>query len=306
MNRVRSSPGSSPPARGTPTARWVARLALRFIPACAGNTFDGIRFICRPTVHPRLRGEHLQPPPGHPSGVRFIPACAGNTESWSTGGRRRAVHPRLRGEHANWRPNSETVSGSSPPARGTLCDGFFRRAAGRFIPACAGNTVDQVGGRRPGAVHPRLRGEHPSGEAFGLVTNGSSPPARGTHHIPGGRNRPKRFIPACAGNTDRRCTSPMLIAGSSPPARGTHPWHRFQAPSPRFIPACAGNTIAARYQLGRFAGSSPPARGTLSGTGAPRLRRRFIPACAGNTAPAAGRASSCAVHPRLRGEHATI
>ncbi len=52
---------------------------------------------------------------------------------------------------------------------------------------------------------------------------------------------------------------------------------------PRFIPACAGNT---RSSSARIWG-----------------RSWFIPACAGNTTHHHEHVSTCAVHPRLRGEH---
>ena len=50
--------GSSPPARGTPFKGDRQVAAMRFIPACAGNT---LRWQARwrgLPVHPRLRGEH--------------------------------------------------------------------------------------------------------------------------------------------------------------------------------------------------------------------------------------------------------
>ncbi len=50
--------GSSPPARGTPTLMRHGMPETRFIPACAGNTHDGVSIMPQITVHPRLRGEH--------------------------------------------------------------------------------------------------------------------------------------------------------------------------------------------------------------------------------------------------------
>ena len=213
----------------------------------------------------------------------------------------------------------------------------------RFIPACAGNTSAHPPMALRHAVHPRVRGEHRLILGALVVVAGSSPRARGTRREPSRRDARRRFIPACAGNTERSaslsrsqtvhprvrgehgcrpCPSSRL-RGSSPRARGTRPETLFPCRCGRFIPACAGNTcpiwashVAASVHprvrgehsraLTRFRignGSSPRARGTL-------LRRylippfsRFIPACAGNTSPRGRSLGACSVHPRVRGEH---
>ncbi len=155
-----SSPGSSPPARGTPADEDGSDGDDGLIPACAGNTQK--RPSCRSTdrAHPRLRGEHIwsgvidamaagsSPPargtPGVPSGSGFmsglIPACAGNTDTYTGPNSPSAAHPRLRGEHARCATASIFRRGSSPPARGTLIKTWAARFDGRLIPACAGNT----------------------------------------------------------------------------------------------------------------------------------------------------------------------
>ena len=50
--------GSSPQARGTPNAVLTAVIALRFIPAGAGNTAVITALTSWASVHPRRRGEH--------------------------------------------------------------------------------------------------------------------------------------------------------------------------------------------------------------------------------------------------------
>ena len=50
--------GSSPPARGTPARRVLARFNHRFIPARAGNTTSTRCGTAATSVHPRPRGEH--------------------------------------------------------------------------------------------------------------------------------------------------------------------------------------------------------------------------------------------------------
>jgi hypothetical protein len=72
---------------------------------------------------------------------RFIPACAGNAGSDCRGSVLPLVHPHLRGERDWSYRGQEAGPGSSPPVRGTLGPGYWRRCIGRFIPACAGNAL---------------------------------------------------------------------------------------------------------------------------------------------------------------------
>ena len=213
--------------------------------------------------------------------------------------------------------------GSSPPARGTLCEAAELLLDDRFIPACAGNTIRSC--------------------EWSMKSAGSSPPARGTPETRPAAVRPVRFIPACAGNTCRPApwthrapVHPRLRGeheaqqqlehreyGSSPPARGTQPHQVDRGALRRFIPACAGNTPRAATCAPRHpvhprlrgehpgvvqlsdmnVGSSPPARGTPQVPAAVSDIHRFIPACAGNTSSGSSPACCASVHPRLRGEH---
>ena len=263
--------GSSPHARGTLLGLSCGVSLEGIIPACAGNTG-----LCEVGCYdewgssPHARGTRgdvsaCRLPPG------IIPACAGNT------GRRRPVrwlrrdHPRMRGEH-----DVEVVvlvhfRGSSPHARGTRWSFCFSFHCLGIIPACAGNT------RRGRCTccrwrdHPRMRGEHISRGRPCLVTNGSSPHARGTL---GGAPHVVvivGIIPACAGNTQcrvgiwrnrgdhprmrgehgRRVYVPVLPAGSSPHARGTLPSTGYCPLGMGIIPACAGNTSGRAYKTTR-------------------------------------------------------
>ena len=112
--------------------------------------------------------------------------------------------------------------------------------------------------------------------------SGSSPRWRGTPaQLVEGR-RPRRFIPARAGNTPGRgvaSVSPTV----HPRAGGEHPylvWH--------------GQEVD---------GSSPRGRGTQENETRPIVVRRFIPARAGNTGSAGPRHRLDTVHPRAGGEH---
>ena len=194
------------------------------------------------------------------------------------------------------------MDGSSPRARGTRIDDWQWECHVRFIPACAGNTLQKVAhcaGRRfiPACagntileraaeilapVHPRVRGEHGELVAERLVFRGSSPRARGTRWIHAVSQHFHRFIPACAGNTHAAtCFGNQVTV--HPRVRGEHGRRQ--------------TTVAP------FSGSSPRARGTRSDTTTCAGAGWFIPACAGNTRPSSQQSGPGPVHPRVRGEH---
>ncbi len=154
-------------------------------------------------------------------------------------------------------------------------------------------------------VHPRWRGEHETAERDTGKFAGSSPLARGTLFGRRIQALHKRFVPAGAGNTQKRDA------------------HYFFS---RFIPAGAGNasdagrvgagvTVHPRWRGERNAGratgchrngSSPLARGTrLGAKHAPPLLR-FIPAGAGNACCDVVLHVTSPVHPRWRGEHLLV
>ena len=251
----------------------------------------------------------------------------------------------MRGQHGYrvWFPTR--IVGSSPHARGTL--GLYEQLSplGRFIPACAGNTIRLVIRRVPSLVHPRMRGEHSPITIRAGASAGSSPHARGTRDRDTSWGRLARFIPACAGNTPgpqsaahQASVHPRmrgehidhgvddrLVDGSSPHARGTRAagWQRTHLH--RFIPACAGNTpgrlagqtpwsVHPRMRgehspnmapYAMPAGSSPHARGTRSRHGGPCSRRTVHPRMRGEHVSRSARTPSRTVHPRMRGEHWT-
>ncbi len=188
-------------------------------------------------------------------------------------------------------------------ARGTRLHAKIPVVGARFIPAGAGNTVQDSAPTETGAVYPRWRGEH-----YGCVTEsrlwrGLSPLARGTQNLGIGFINYSRFIPAGAGNTVT--PSSLLIKSPVYPRwRGEHHDHVPEnAGCTRFIPAGAGNTSAIRsnpvfsavYPRWRgehgltppryiqAIGLSPLARGTLNRVIHLIDSCRFIPAGAGNT-----------------------
>ena len=177
------------------------------------------------------------------------------------------------------------MGGSSPRARGTRGRGSARFLPARFIPAGAGNTPPSTGADPATTVHPRGRGEHVMVARPALAMSGSSPRARGTQQTPLANRYPDRFIPAGAGNT---CVIAVL-----PPQPPVHPRGRGEH---------SGLCLTASWA----SGSSPRARGTPVRKTHISHMSRFIPAGAGNTGARVVFKDDFAVHPRGRGEHATL
>ena len=238
---------------------------------------------------------------------------------------------------------AQSMSGSSPHARGAPVDLHRHHRSAGLIPACAGSTV-RVRQRPPGRrAHPRMRGEHSPTVTPTPEGAGSSPHARGAQQFFGAAQVVERLIPACAGSTCPAGSWPTCgwahprmrgehhgatihhqpRGGSSPHARGAR-WHvagRFAGRG--LIPACAGSTvdtstgrtIARAHPRMRgehvtgsssgwsWTGSSPHARGARRLV--LRLLRsvRLIPACAGSTTRSVMTRGSPRAHPRMRGEH---
>ena len=178
----------------------------------------------------------------------------------------------------------------------------------------------------------------------GDISSGSSPRGRGTAGVTTGADRPRRFIPAWAGNraalravTGLAAVHPRVggeqcaggavnrrDSGSSPRGRGTVLHNCPCATLRRFIPAWAGNsgaewqqffTVAVHPRVGgeqafrnaalrQFSGSSPRGRGTAFPQAPSVAQSRFIPAWAGNRRCARVVKQGNSVHPRVGGEQA--
>ena len=354
--------GSSPRVRGTDFGNIYLHNRFRFIPACAGNSSCFSAGCAWVAVHPRVCGEQVRLPAtasvrdgSSPRvrgtdqqrrlrrvHVRFIPACAGNRTCPRTTSSAAAVHPRVCGEQFHALRARPRMIGSSPRVRGT--DGYVHqdRAHRRFIPACAGNSYGDDALVRASAVHPRVCGEQFNNIKLGFFSDGSSPRVRGTENRKMDKQKRKRFIPACAGNSFRAPAAspappvhPRVCGeqckaynarwghdGSSPRVRGTDHRGAVRRQRTRFIPACAGNSCTRQIDPSdnsvhprvcgeqrtsggvdfKGVGSSPRVRGT--GTRANHAYRvgRFIPACAGNSWLHLSARWRTAVHPRVCGE----
>ena len=178
------------------------------------------RFGSGPGSSPRVRGTDLQEHSLARS-CRFIPACAGNSPRSPGRSGWGAVHPRVCGEQHGQRARCGVDRGSSPRVRGTGAAIVGAQSLERFIPACAGNSLQgrrlwmrcrgsspRVRGTGPmisclvgsRSVHPRVCGEQGGPAQLADGSGGSSPRVRGTVRPCAARQVHRRFIPACAGN----------------------------------------------------------------------------------------------------------
>ena len=213
--------GSSPRMRGTPVRSRAEPRTTGIIPAYAGNTCREYWFAVRRRDHPRVCGEHCRKcgfsdccvgSSPRMRGTRscpglrcrclgIIPAYAGNTTSRATCRRSARDHPRVCGEHPDNALLSESMSGSSPRMRGTLCRHRNACFLIGIIPAYAGNTLQRHGMLAAYRDHPRVCGEHTLPETLGRSRTGSSPRMRGTRIESLAGRFGRGIIPAYAGNT---------------------------------------------------------------------------------------------------------
>ena len=152
--------GSSPRVRGTHLGELRADVDDRFIPACAGNSFEsrvGAEVVAGSS--PRVRGTRVRRRRRRER-RRFIPACAGNSRSSPRRCVPSAVHPRVCGELVAGDPADVPAAGSSPRVRGTR-----RRFRKRTLRS---------------SVHPRVCGELVAWDGAQVYRCGSSPRVRGT------------------------------------------------------------------------------------------------------------------------------
>ena len=319
---VRGAPGSSPRVRGKLEVGLLGGGGLGLIPARAGKTTASVRAAARTWAHPRACGENF-------------PAAAPVTRA----------------------------SGSSPRVRGKRAAGRRRGCAGRLIPARAGKTSRSRGSGCPGSAHPRACGENWANAGKTVPFEGSSPRVRGKPcrcRAPGGvlgssprvrgklpnpnrRRHLHGLIPARAGKTSSRASSPPSVwahpracgenrapsgarcrcRGSSPRVRGKRRPLRPGDVVARLIPARAGKTpiscplIEAQRAHPRACGenatpanrsvdangSSPRVRGKLGAHRHSPRRGRLIPARAGKTAAARCTRACGGAHPRACGEN---
>ena len=239
---TRSTPGSSPLARGLRVTAEALRDALGIIPARAGFTGHAVRRVHGVPDHPRSRGVYptarcgSSPPTGSSPlarGLRararrrarhwrIIPARAGFTIIRRPWCRTRADHPRSRGVYPTAGLSPSSLRGSSPLARGLPAGDAAAADRSGIIPARAGFT----GRLRPDAAvgrdHPRSRGVYMRRARHTHGGAGSSPLARGLLDTTAHTADLSGIIPARAGFTGLpvRCRGQ---AEDHPRSRGVYP-----------------------------------------------------------------------------------
>ena len=194
-------------------------VAVRSIPAHAGEPAQPMLSLLRITVYPRPRGGTKSRPRCAPSLWGLSPPTRGNRLvfaplplSWGSipahAGEPRVVSPSVIGSKVYPRPRGgtrllgesrRTGGGLSPPTRGNQSASCCEGSRERSIPAHAGEpALSPLAGHRDG-VYPRPRGGTFDGRPDSETTTGLSPPTRGNHRVQlcGGVHR--WSIPAHAG-----------------------------------------------------------------------------------------------------------
>ena len=294
--------GSSPRVRGKRIRHASMCIAPGLIPACAGKTASPPAGSPPRGAHPRVCGENCETlavsgtTRGSSPRVRgklkgsspfrstfgLIPARAGKTSIRSYRAILTAAHPRACGENLPEPAGPEMNRGSSPRVRGKPRLSCVLPSLLGPIPARAGKTslvVQEDSGMR---AHPRACGENLAGDEDLHGWSGSSPRVRGKRDRRRNRDRSTGLIPARAGKTSSRA--------SSPPSAWAHPR------------ACGENkTQVLKAHFGD--GSSPRVRGKPDRQRRRRQRQRLIPARAGKTPIDPVPARTPGAHPRACGEN---
>ena len=164
--------------------------------------------------------------------------------------------------------------------RGKRHSGWAYHCARRIIPAHAGQTLRRHPPRRLTPDHPRACGAN-AGTCFtSCASVGSSPRMRGKRCDPSPRRRPRRIIPAHAGQTSQLEHSVY---------------------SPADHPRACGANVSSDGMLSRCTGSSPRMRGKPALHSRAGVGHRIIPAHAGQTTADFMRSPHLADHPRACG-----
>ena len=301
----RSVSGLSPRVRGNQVGQHAAALALRSIPARAGEPRSRLTVWHATSVYPRACGGTsacsaasasscgLSPRVRgnradlirRASGRRSIPARAGEprVSRWASVLRR--VYPRACGGTAGGGLWVAAQAGLSPRVRGNHVQVGRHGGWPRSIPARAGEPAGFSGGSGESGVYPRACGGTLLPPCAGSALRGLSPRVRGNPQRPQPRGWMVRSIPARAGEP--------FTAAARPTATRVYPR------------ACGGTDRAGEGQA-VAAGLSPRVRGNPSGATTSSGRIGSIPARAGGTVPSMTVVVlGSGLSPRVRGNRAS-
>ncbi len=233
------------------------------------------------------------------------------------------------------------ANGRSPRVRGRPYTIRLIRYDTRSIPACAGEAHVQISTCKPETVDPRVCGGGSSASLKSAPWTGRSPRVRGRPRNRRPPGRPRRSIPACAGEAGARRPSALqkmvdprvcgggfhaetgraTACGRSPRVRGRLQTGPQSYWLPRSIPACAGEALlsgtdapSARVDprvceggaltstlTSARRGRSPRVRGRRQKSASRNMPRRSIPACAGEAVVRLVSARVYEVDPRVCG-----
>ncbi len=175
--------------------------------------------------------------------IRFIPAGAGNSAGWLCWSSPRPVYPRWRGELMCTPCRNRPSLGLSPLARGTRMIRADEELSDRFIPAGAGNSIQNwlLLGYTP--VYPRWRGELACCLHIPQCARRFIPAGAGNSFMPLIKKVCNSVYPRWRGELHKKTNRNWLVFGLSPLARGTPLQTQFLTSPARFIPAGAGNSF---------------------------------------------------------------
>ena len=232
--------------------------------ACGANTFDESVMTTFTGSSPRMRGK-LVDEVQESEHQRIIPAHAGQTWPAGSPAPTTSDHPRACGANELSERLKSGDSGSSPRMRGKLDEIALETVAAADHPrACGANLV---------AVERDAHGD------------GSSPRMRGKRFGVDGGEKPRRIIPAHAGQTQSRARS-----------------SGFRTDHPR---ACGANLVR-HASISPYTGSSPRMRGKLGIIPRGRVLLRIIPAHAGQTISGVIQVYPSMDHPRACGANRAV
>ena len=179
--------------------------------------------------------------------IRFIPAGAGNSAGWLCWSSPRPVYPRWRGELMCTPCRNRPSLGLSPLARGTRMIRADEELSDRFIPAGAGNSIQNwlLLGYTP--VYPRWRGELACCLQIPQCARRFIPAGAGNSFMPLIKKVCNSVYPRWRGELHKKTNRNWLVFGLSPLARGTPLQTQFLTSPARFIPAGAGNSLNITY-----------------------------------------------------------
>ena len=221
LTTPRSMKGLSPRVRGKPVSGFQPGTASGSIPACAGETQQRFGFRASGRVYPRVcggnrrrwrclagirglsprvRGKRAVVGCGVDN-VRSIPACAGETATARRCRLCRAVYPRVCGGNRPGRHSRQRPRHLSPRVRGKPFPAGLPLWQWRSIPACAGETGEEIRAAGDSEVYPRVCGGNPAILSGAVLAQGLSPRVRGKRSALLRRRNRNGSIPACAGET---------------------------------------------------------------------------------------------------------